>query len=230
MRILKRKRRAFQNANRSMPFACASGLLQATCVSIQGFHPDKLYSIKLCRQYLDRMYRVDPGQAVNLAATGEAGGDEAGLRVGGRGGKQHPVGQGDADVVVAVLIAERAGHAAAAGIELVDLQAGNTLQGGQRTGGPECGLLLAVAVQQDAPVQRPEPQVGCPGGVGHEGIDERALPGDFSGGRTEPEIPVLIDQRRQAAWLAADDRDALTGQKLLEILPAQLAAELQEPL
>ncbi len=27
---LKRKRRAFENAYRSMPFACASGLLQAT--------------------------------------------------------------------------------------------------------------------------------------------------------------------------------------------------------
>ena len=78
------------------------------------------------------MHRVDPGQAVNLATTGEAGGDEAGLGVGGRGGKQHPVGQGDADVVVAVLIAERAGHAAAARIELGDLQAGNPLQGGQR--------------------------------------------------------------------------------------------------
>ena len=58
------------------------------------------------------------------------------------------------------------------------------------------------------------------------------MPGDFIGVRTEPEVPVLIDQRHQAAWLAADDRDALTrkGQKFLQILPAQLAAELQEAL
>src|SRR5271157_4244234 len=145
--------------------------------------PDKLDSIKLCRQELDRVHRVDPGQAVNLAATGEAGGDEAGLRVGGRGVKQHTVGQGDADVVVAMLIAKRAGHAAAAGIELVDLQAGNVLQGGQRTGGPDRGLLLAVAVQQDAPVQRPELQGWSPGEVGHEGIDEHAVSGEFEGER-----------------------------------------------
>ena len=43
-----------------------------------------LSAIKLFRQELDRMHRVDAGQAVHLAAAGEAGGDQPGGGIGGQ--------------------------------------------------------------------------------------------------------------------------------------------------
>src|SRR5258706_1983618 len=65
------------------------------------------------------------GQVLDLLATGDAGRDD--LRLGRRGldgGRQPAVAERDRDIVVLALEAERAGHPAAARVDLRDLEAG----------------------------------------------------------------------------------------------------------
>ena len=75
---------------------------------------------------------LDPGQAVHLAAAGKARRDQPGRRVGLGRRDQDAVGQGLAHLVMAVLVAERPGHAATARVELLDLEARHPAQGGER--------------------------------------------------------------------------------------------------
>ena len=70
--------------------------------------------------------------------------------VGGDGGEDHAVRQGRAHVVMPEFVAERAGHPAAARVELADLQPLDPPQGRHRAGRADERLLLAMPVQEDA--------------------------------------------------------------------------------
>src|SRR5437879_11396435 len=70
------------------------------------------------------MFGAAPRQVLDLLPTGDAGRDDLGFRVGGlHGGRQATIAERDRDVVVLPLEAERARHAAAAGVDLLNLEA-----------------------------------------------------------------------------------------------------------
>ena len=117
--------------------------------------------------------------------------------------------------VVLGLEAERPRHAAAAGVELGDLGAGDALQQLDRRRGAGQRLLVAVAVEED-----PRPATGEP-------ASRRSAPSSIAStsssstsacGRRPPapagrreQLHVLLAQRQQARRLAADDRHAALG-------------------
>src|SRR5690606_29163373 len=86
------------------------------------------------------------GAVMDLVAAREAGrrGSAAGRRAGPHGGEEALLADGHAEVVMGV--AERAGHAAAAGVEHVDLVT-HPAQDRGAGGGPEDGFLLTVTVE-----------------------------------------------------------------------------------
>ena len=119
-------------------------------------------------------------------------------------------------VVVLGLESERAGHAAAAGVELGDLGAGDLRSSAERRGGARERLLVAVAVEQDAAaadglvLRQVEPAVG-------DGLEQQFL---RQAGRAATACArrvagqqgqVLVAQREQARGLHADDRHAAAG-------------------
>jgi hypothetical protein len=90
------------------------------------------------------------GAVGDLLAAGDTGrGDDRGGGLGADGGEQPKLAESHGQVVVLGLEAERARHAAAAGVHLGDLGSGNRAQ--QRHGGSRAGdrLLVTVAVEQD---------------------------------------------------------------------------------
>jgi hypothetical protein len=84
----------------------------------------------------------------DLLAAAVAVGDDEGV-FGGRahGGQQHPLAAPHRDLVLRGLEAERARHAAAAGVGRVDLEL-EPLQQRALAGGAEDGLVVAVLVHQ----------------------------------------------------------------------------------
>src|ERR1022692_5172765 len=93
-------------------------------------------------------------------------GDDGVVSLGSDGGEEPELANAHGQLVVRCLEAERAGHPAAAGVELGDLGAGDTAKQGRRCGGPDQRLLVAVAVEHDAlaayrvPGRQDEPSVG----------------------------------------------------------------------
>src|SRR6516225_5389086 len=87
-------------------------------------------------------------EMLDLLAAGDAGRHDLGLRGGGLDRRrQPPVAERDRDVVVLALEAERAGHAAAARVDLLDLEARPAERRDRRRRADE-RFLVAVAVQQ----------------------------------------------------------------------------------
>ena len=87
----------------------------------------------------------------HLMPAGSAGRDQNIARFHLADGRQQaPFGDRDRNIVVTARIAERSGHAAAAGVEIDDLRAGNSRQ--QRDGGGQQahGFLMTMAVQENA--------------------------------------------------------------------------------
>ena len=77
---------------------------------------------------------------------------------------------------------------------------------------PDQRLLLAVAVQQDAAARRASSgRSGTRAGSATKASTSSARDGDQVGVGAEAEVAVLVDQRQQAARLAADDRRARAG-------------------
>ena len=153
--------------------------------------------------------------------------------LGSRGGQQNAVGQGRAHLVVPEFVAERAGHPATAGIELLDLQAVDSPECLDRSGGSDQRLLLAMAVKQ-APCSEP-------GLSGRSGIADRSATnestsrrhrGDEVGVGADPEVAVLVDQGQQATRLATQDRRPSSGvvDQSGHVLDGQRSAQGQEPL
>jgi hypothetical protein len=74
------------------------------------------------------------------------------------------------------LVAERAGHAAAAGVDLGDLDPGDVPQQADGRGRADECLLVAMAVEQDPPAAQvralPQPQTTVVDRLGEQLLDE----------------------------------------------------------
>ena len=97
------------------------------------------------------------------------------------------------------LEAERAGHAAAAGVELDHLGARDALQQGDGRLRAGERLLVAVAVEEDALRPVPQRQVG----VEQQLLDQPHARRDAA---VAEQLHVLLAQRQQAGRLAAGDQ------------------------
>src|SRR5215471_114818 len=108
------------------------------------------------------MLGAPAGQVLDLLAAGDALRDDLGL--GGRGLHcecQPAIAQGDRDIVVLALEAERARHPAAARVDLLDLEP-RPAKRGDRRARPDERLLVAVAVQERLLTLRPERERQAP--------------------------------------------------------------------
>src|SRR3954447_7803178 len=121
---------------------------------------------------------------------------------------------------MAVLVAERTGHAAAARVELLHLDTRNPLQGRHGPFRPEDRLLLAVSMEEYAPGKGIQAKFGDAIAVGDERLDEPGGLRHLVGRRAQAEVAVLVDERDQAARLAAEDRQPLAhqGMEPLDVL------------
>src|SRR5437773_11260885 len=111
------------------------------------------------------MPRAPSGQVLDLLAAGDARSDD--LRVGGRGldGRgEAPVAQRHRDVVVLLLEAEGARHAATAGVHLADLVA-RPYERRHRRRRADHRLLMAVAVEQRPARAGPESKLESAGAL-----------------------------------------------------------------
>src|SRR3970040_2273790 len=109
------------------------------------------------RQDFCRMARAAAGPVENLLSAGDPrGNDLCALASVLDRRKQSLPPDGNREVVVLSLKAERGRHPAAAGIDLLHAEARNQAQGLEgRTSSHQC-LLVAVAVDEDAPLGRPK--------------------------------------------------------------------------
>src|SRR5258705_10296001 len=127
-----------------------------------------LSGIEGIAQELRRMPRAPAREMLDLLAARDAGRDH--LRVRRRGldsGGEAPAPQRHRDVVVLLLEAEGARHAAAAGVHLAHLVA-RPGEGGHRGGRAHHGLLVAVPVEEGAPRARLEAELEAPGALAQE--------------------------------------------------------------
>src|SRR5262245_20529538 len=123
------------------------------------------------------MLGAPPSQVLDLLAAGNTGRDDLGL--GGRGlhrGRQPAITERDRDVVVLALEAERARHAAAARVDLLDLEP-RPAKRGDRRARPDERLLVAVAVQERLLALRPERERQAPAALADQELleEERLL-------------------------------------------------------
>jgi hypothetical protein len=109
------------------------------------------------------------------------------------------------------LVAERACHAAAPGVELHQLDPGDPAQQGDGGGGADLGLLVAVAVEDHAPPGEPrvlgEHEPAVVDRLAEQLLDLLDARSDALHVGVVPEHrQVLVAQSEQAGRLAADDR------------------------
>ncbi len=118
------------------------------------------------------------GQMLNLLAARDPGRDDLGLRGGGlHRGRQPTVSERDRDVVVFALEAERAGHPAAARVDLLDLEArpAERCDSGRRA---DERLLVAVPVEQRFLAVRAERKLEAAAPLAdQELLEQERLPG-----------------------------------------------------
>src|SRR4029453_18134012 len=123
-------------------------------------------------QELGGMPRAPTREMLDLLTARYAGRDHLRIRRRGlHGGGEAPASQRHRDVVVLLLEAEGARHAAAAGVHLVHLVA-RPGQGGHRGRRADHGLLVAVAVEQGAAWARLEAELESPGSLAQEKLLE----------------------------------------------------------
>ena len=112
-------------------------------------------------------------------------------------------------------------------------KAGDAGQGSAGAGGAEQGFLVAVAVEQD------RAGAGVQGKLGDGSRDHarksstrRQACGDGLGVGAKAEVAVFVDEGDEAAWLDAQDGDALAGglDQAADALLGQLAGEGQQAL
>jgi hypothetical protein len=149
------------------------------------------------------------GELPDLLAAGEAVGDHARLiRSGADFGQQAALGAPPGDFeMLAALEAEGAGHAAAAGVEDLDLEARSGEQG-LLVGRPEQRALMAVRLRYRAAREASRDEAGrlAP----EESREEVGLPRQPPGiGVVGKELRELVAENRGARRLEHDDRDPL---------------------
>src|SRR5262245_18524516 len=94
------------------------------------------------------MQRAARGQVLDLMPARRTGRDDERLRLRRQRRQEVEVGDGDAQVEVLLLVAERAGHAAATGVECRDVQTGDQTQETGCAAHADERLLMAVAVDE----------------------------------------------------------------------------------
>src|SRR5262245_18135500 len=148
-------------------------------------------------------------QVLDLLAAGDAGRDDLGL--GGRGlhrGRQPAIAERDGDVVVLALEAERSGHAAAAGVDLLDLEARPAKRRNRGRRADE-RLLVAMAVEQRLLALGAECQGQAAAALAdQELLEQERLLRDRPGVVGAHEVDRLVAQGQEARGLEPDDRDA----------------------
>src|SRR5512145_1463917 len=118
------------------------------------------------------MLRAATGQMLDLLATGNAGRDDLGLREGRlHCGRQPAVAECHRDFVMLALEAERPGHAAAARVDLLDLESRPAQHPDRRRRADE-RFLVAVAVQQRLPRPGRKAEREPPGALAQEKLLE----------------------------------------------------------
>ena len=96
------------------------------------------------------MQRPDAGEVVDLVTARRAGGDEDAFGSELAGGRQEaPFADLPGNVEMLARVAERARHAAAAGVEVGDPRPGDAVEERLRGRHQAEGLLVAVAVEED---------------------------------------------------------------------------------
>src|SRR5580765_4066168 len=149
------------------------------------------------------------GQMLNLLAARDPGRDDLGLRGGGlHRGRQPAVSERDRDVVVFALEAERAGHPAAARVDLLDLESrpAERRDGGRRA---DERLLVAVPVEQRLLAVRAERKLEATAALAdQELLEQERLPGHRSRVVRADELDRLVTQGQKTRGLEPDDRDA----------------------
>ena len=108
--------------------------------------------LQCLRQYLYQVLRAFAGEVFDLLPAGDSGGDDVEVAIGGlhfglHGREQPPRADGARQVIVLMFKPKRSRHAATAGIDFVDLEAGRQSQHGERRSGADQRLLVAMAVQ-----------------------------------------------------------------------------------
>ena len=99
------------------------------------------------------------GEVLDLHPAGEARRDDDRVRIGlAQGGEESLFTDEARDFVVFLLVAEGAGHAAAAGVEVDDLGTGDATQQLERRTHADERALMAVALHEDALGARAEPE------------------------------------------------------------------------
>src|SRR5882724_778785 len=149
------------------------------------------------------------GQVLDLLPARDAGRDDLGFRGGGlHGGRQASIAERDRDVVVLALEAERAGHAAAAGVDLLDLEA-RPAERRDRGRRADERLLMTVPMEQRLPAVGAEGERESTGALANEELlEQEGLPGDGARVVAAHQVHGLVAQRQQARGLEPDDRDA----------------------
>ena len=129
------------------------------------------------------MARRAPGAVRDLLPAGDAGrGEQRSPALGLDRGEQAQPADVHGQVVVLGLEPERAGHAAAAGVDLVDLGPGDAPQQGDGRGRADERLLVAMAVEQDPPAAErrrlAQPQGAVVDRLGEQLLDQPGRAGD----------------------------------------------------
>src|SRR5262249_28651681 len=102
------------------------------------------------RQQLRRVQGGAAGEVLDLQPAREARGDDDRVRGGLAQRREQPLFADEArHLVILLLVAERPGHAAAAGVEVEDLGPGNAPQKAQQWPHADQGALVAVALDED---------------------------------------------------------------------------------
>src|SRR6267378_3976038 len=148
-------------------------------------------------------------EMLDLLAARDAGGDDLGLRGSGlHGGRQPTVAERDRDVVVLALEAERAGHAAAARVDLLDLES-RPAERRDRGCRADERLLMAVPVKQRLAALGGEGQ-GQPAAAlaNQELLEQERLPRHRASIVGADQVHGLVAQGQETRGLEPDDRDA----------------------
>ena len=206
---------------------------------MKGINPARLKALEakiLCfaemiQQDRQGVLGLASGPVGNLVPAGKArsGDDGAGLVADRR--KQDPIADRLTDPVM--LVPERTGHAAAAGIDFAHRQSGDQSQSALRPPGSHERLLLAMSVGEGQPVETVEFQVRFPGRnlIRQPAVEQKRTFLDARRRRGGKQIGVFIGERQEATRFGSQNGEPLIDEfdEPPDIPPGQRLSFLDEP-
>src|SRR5438309_6079971 len=147
-------------------------------------------------------------EMLDLLTAGDTGGDDLRLRGGGlHRGREPTIAERDRDVVVLALEAERAGHAAAARVDFLDLESRPAKRRDRGRGADE-RLLVAVPVEQClAPLGAEGQSQPAAALTDQELLEQERLLRHRSSVIGTDQVDGLVAQSQETRRLESDDRD-----------------------